>query len=422
MFKIYDGREHFYQWDIDRQLIVEDPSITEVHFCNRTDSCSLVCETYVEDGLTLVNVPNILLQTDWRIHVYAYDGKHTKHDICIDVKSRTKPADYIYTETEVLNYNTLLERIEAVDENIATEVAEYLEEHPVEVDTEAFELKENKVSYVNWEYLMPDDETYPTSLATYALSLQMHENIRNTDIYPLYPIIESKASKSDLESFSNDLSQRIIGVEEIVDTKASTSYVDGFAQHLQAEVNQLGSVVNSMNEPIDYLLNKMSDVEGKTTFELIEEGTLTEDVTAIVPDLRGNQYKEIYCYLRVPPMADAADNSTRKGRFYITDSGSKYTTVVWNNENYLVDNWTTEWEAVIHIKTYGKLCSTIVWYDKVYNTPYPKTQNTNKSGGEAPFMKLTKPYLENPGIIFYSKDNVRGLLAGTTYEIWGVKA
>ena len=32
MFKIYDGREQFYQWDLDRKLIVEDAAITEVHF------------------------------------------------------------------------------------------------------------------------------------------------------------------------------------------------------------------------------------------------------------------------------------------------------------------------------------------------------------------------------------------------------
>jgi hypothetical protein len=107
MFKIYDGREHFYQWDLDRKLIIEDPSVIQVHFCNRTDNCALVCETYVEDGLTLVNVPNILLQTDWRIHVYAYDGKHTKHDVCYDVKSRTKPSDYAYTETEILNWSKI---------------------------------------------------------------------------------------------------------------------------------------------------------------------------------------------------------------------------------------------------------------------------------------------------------------------------
>jgi hypothetical protein len=77
LFKIYDGRNQFYQWDIDRKLIVNDAEITQVHFCNRTDDCSLVCETYAEDGLNIVNVPNILLQEDWRINVYAYDKNYT---------------------------------------------------------------------------------------------------------------------------------------------------------------------------------------------------------------------------------------------------------------------------------------------------------------------------------------------------------
>lgn len=127
MFKIYDGREHFYQWDLDRRLIVEDPSITEVHFCNRTDNCSLVCETFVEDGLTLVNVPNILLQTDWKIRVYAYDGSYTKHDACYEVKSRTKPSDYVYTETEVYTVEKLVDKAleEALDvDKIANDVLE----------------------------------------------------------------------------------------------------------------------------------------------------------------------------------------------------------------------------------------------------------------------------------------------------------
>lgn len=119
MFKILDGRSNFYQWDINRKIIVEDSTITQVHFCNRTDECSLVCETYQEGGLTLVNVPNILLQTDWRIRVYAYDGEHTKHEKCYEVVSRTKPTDYAYTETEVLNYSALEERIENIEQNSA---------------------------------------------------------------------------------------------------------------------------------------------------------------------------------------------------------------------------------------------------------------------------------------------------------------
>lgn len=117
MFKIQDGRNQFYQWDIDRRLIIEDASVTEVHFCNRTDNCSLVCEVFEEEGIRLVNVPNILLQTNWRINVYAYDSKYTKHSTVFQVVARTKPADYVYTETEIKNYATLEERITALEKN-----------------------------------------------------------------------------------------------------------------------------------------------------------------------------------------------------------------------------------------------------------------------------------------------------------------
>lgn len=122
LFSIYDGRLQFYQWDMDRKLIVEDSTITEVHFCNKTDDCSLVCETYKEGALTVVNVPNILLQDNWRINVYAYDGKATKHCATYNVVSRSKPADYVYTETETLNYNVLSNRINEHKEEVEQEV------------------------------------------------------------------------------------------------------------------------------------------------------------------------------------------------------------------------------------------------------------------------------------------------------------
>ena len=109
MFTILDGRKQFYQWDKNRKLIVEDSTIKQVHFCNKTDNCSLVCETYIEDGKTLVDVPNELLQTDWRINVYAYDGSATKHSATFGIIGRTKPADYLYTETDILNYENVLQ-------------------------------------------------------------------------------------------------------------------------------------------------------------------------------------------------------------------------------------------------------------------------------------------------------------------------
>lgn len=153
MFKIYDGREQFYQWDVDRKLIVADAAITQVHFCNRTGDCSLVCETYVADGLTLVDVPNILLQSDWRIKAYAYDSNYTKYEKCYEVIPRTKPADYVYTETETLNYNTLLDRIDEVDANIAANVEEYLKENPVAVDLSNYFTKEE----ANTQFALKDE-------------------------------------------------------------------------------------------------------------------------------------------------------------------------------------------------------------------------------------------------------------------------
>lgn len=110
MFKIEDGRESFYQWDLDRKLIVEDASINQVHFCNKTEDCSLVVE--VKDGLA--DVPNELLQSDWNIKVYAYDSKFTKHCATFKVNKRSKPADYIYTPTEIITCEKLVAA--AIDE------------------------------------------------------------------------------------------------------------------------------------------------------------------------------------------------------------------------------------------------------------------------------------------------------------------
>ena len=108
MFKIEDGRECFYQWDSAQRLIVSDASITEVHFCNKTGECSLVCEVFEEDGKRLVNVPNILLQENRHINVYAYDDCATKNSAVFKVIPRSKPEDYLYTETEVVAVKTVV--------------------------------------------------------------------------------------------------------------------------------------------------------------------------------------------------------------------------------------------------------------------------------------------------------------------------
>ena len=141
MFQIENGRERFWQWDANQRLIVSDASISEVHFYNGTEDRALVCEVYEENNRRVVNVPNILLQDSWVIHAYAYLNDYTKVEERFKVVARAKPANYIYTETEVLNYNTLADRIDNVNNNIGASIEDYLQKNPVEVDLSNYALK-----------------------------------------------------------------------------------------------------------------------------------------------------------------------------------------------------------------------------------------------------------------------------------------
>ncbi len=106
MFKILNGREHFYQWDLNQKLLVEDTTVNEVHFCTRACSEALVVEVKEEDGARIAEVPNILLQKAFDLKAYAYTGEdYTKVCETFEVVGRTKPTEYIYTETDVKRYD-----------------------------------------------------------------------------------------------------------------------------------------------------------------------------------------------------------------------------------------------------------------------------------------------------------------------------
>ena len=141
MFKIQDGRENFVQWDLNRKIFVEDESITQVHFANLSNQNALVTEVKNH----LADVPNVLLQDYGTILIYGCDGNYTKYSEAYRVLRREKPDNYVYTETEVLNYNNLLERINNVEGSIEQVVADYLLKNPPQVDLDGYATKE----YVN---------------------------------------------------------------------------------------------------------------------------------------------------------------------------------------------------------------------------------------------------------------------------------
>ena len=124
-----------YQWDVGRQVEITNEA-NEVHFGCILNNDALIVP--VVDGKA--DIPNILLQRSLDIKAWCVVSARTTCEATFDVNPRNKPADYVYTETELRTWEELEQRIDQIeeqgvsDERIGEAVADYLVEHPVEVD------------------------------------------------------------------------------------------------------------------------------------------------------------------------------------------------------------------------------------------------------------------------------------------------
>lgn len=138
MFKILDGRDAFYQWDVDRKVEIKDTSINQVHFANFMSNEALVENAYDLNGKWVADVPNVLLEKNLTISVYGYDENYTKYEKQFVVKSRAVPDDYVYTNEDVKKWSDLEERIDELEnkpvsqEAIAEGVNTYFETNPID--------------------------------------------------------------------------------------------------------------------------------------------------------------------------------------------------------------------------------------------------------------------------------------------------
>lgn len=148
MLKLIGGR--LYQWDLGRQMELHDPDgmqITEVDFCHPDDAEALVVIPERNGDTVTVDIPNVLMQSGEDLMVYECVGDVTVSRVRKSVIPRERPADYICTETQVLTYKALEERIAKLeqggaisDEQLAAAIAAYLEEHPIDAGLDEAEL------------------------------------------------------------------------------------------------------------------------------------------------------------------------------------------------------------------------------------------------------------------------------------------
>lgn len=125
VFKIYDGRTNFWQWDTKQKLIVLDDSVTEVRFSNRNMEHSKRRPVYTDkDGLRICNVPDLLLQLPKNLIAYACvkdnDGCcKTIKAVKFAVYQQPIPTDYICEQDAVVE--DILIRLELL-ENLLKDV------------------------------------------------------------------------------------------------------------------------------------------------------------------------------------------------------------------------------------------------------------------------------------------------------------
>ena len=135
--RLTDGRNCVYQWDSNITLTLENyGDANQVHFLDEGAERTLTV-MIKSDGTC--DIPNILLQREVPIKCYVFtteDGEKTIHEAVFNVRKRQKPSTYVYTQTEVLNY-------EALAEEIINIKADYLkrdefDEHTEPADTDNF--------------------------------------------------------------------------------------------------------------------------------------------------------------------------------------------------------------------------------------------------------------------------------------------
>ena len=149
MLTLNDGRAELWQWDTGRTLAV-DADCSQVHFSNKVFGRSV--DVDVVDGVA--DIPDILLQTDKDLNVWAFVGTaengYTKISKTFKVNRRNKPADYVFTPPEQTTLAELSGRLDRIEESqdpdaIKNAVEGYLAQNPVEAPVQSVNGKTGTV-------------------------------------------------------------------------------------------------------------------------------------------------------------------------------------------------------------------------------------------------------------------------------------
>lgn len=182
-----DGRSELWQWDTGRTLAV-DAECSQVHFSNKVFGRSI--DVDVVDGVAII--PDILLQTDKDLNVWAFVGTaengYTKISKTFKVNRRNKPADYVFTPPDQTSLEEIKEKIDYLEsiqdpDAIKNAVADYISKNPITVEetdptVPTWAKEAQKPSYTASEVGADPSGTAASKVAEHNTGTDTHSDIR----------------------------------------------------------------------------------------------------------------------------------------------------------------------------------------------------------------------------------------------------
>ena len=203
MLTLNDGRSELWQWDTGRTLTV-DTDCSQVHFSNKVFGRSI--DVNVADGVAII--PDVLLQTDNDLNVWAFSGTaengYTKISKTFKVNRRNKPADYVFTPPDQTSLEEIKERVSYLESMqdpgaIKNAVEDYLKKNPVEAPVQSVNGKIGKVEL--------------TAKDVGAISQDDLANVQST----IAAKMDSYAIKTVMDSVATPHTQYYLGSQTAVD-------------------------------------------------------------------------------------------------------------------------------------------------------------------------------------------------------------
>lgn len=102
-----------YQWDTGRKLLLtlDEQNVKEVHITVNGMRTAYVLIPEAKDNYFFVSIPNKLLTQYDNLLCYEViendEGEQSISKTVLKIHKRNRPADYVYTETELKNFEAL---------------------------------------------------------------------------------------------------------------------------------------------------------------------------------------------------------------------------------------------------------------------------------------------------------------------------